>query len=147
MNGIITMKNLIILFSLFAPVAGNASISCLVEKTLVKYDAETKKLDVKKATTLPFLVTDLPHEDVKVLRLTQLDGIDWGEVSVVTGSYEESGIASFYANATTADQNKNITSYVTLKSQKNLAKSSALTIILDGSDVSPTLTITCFQLE
>lgn len=138
------MKLLVFLGLIFPAYSwASTNVSCVVEKTLVKYNPETQKLDVRKATSNKFLVTDQPHEDVKTLPLLQNDGSSWGEVSVVTGSHDKSGVLHFYANATVTDQKGFIIGNVTLKSPHVFDTASAMSMIFDSSEMPPTIELIC----
>ncbi len=86
----------IFLYSSFAFANGYV---CHAEKSVIKFNSETKEAEIRRSISPKFQVTSAEHEDPKTLNFVDGSGHLWGSVQVATGSYLEKNEKWFYVSA------------------------------------------------
>lgn len=129
---------------LISPLALANSFSCYAQKSLMTYNTETEKLEIKRATTGPFHVTEDEHEDPKTFDLKDESGEPWGSVQVSTGSHLVDKEKWFHANATVTKYDGSIIGFLILKMPVTATSGVSSTLIFDDSEeMPPSLTLAC----
>lgn len=129
---------------LFSNLAFANGFVCVAQKSIMKYNSEIGKVEVRRATSAQFKVTSAEHEDPKVFDFTDESGKPWGSVQVTTGSHAAE--KSVYANATVIKEGGAIIAFLLLKMPITATTSTASSLIFDElEEMPPSLTLTCTQ--